>query len=73
MPGGKAVAVDLIKRARVPNWAAEDPTGGMGTWQGLARLLPILSGGDPGIEVSVGGRSGPGGARGRVRRVNVGR
>jgi len=30
MPGGKAVAVDLMKRARVPRRAAEDYTGASG-------------------------------------------
>ena len=27
MPGGKAIAVDLMKRARAPSRAAEDHTG----------------------------------------------
>jgi len=30
MPGGKAVAVDLMKRARPPNRAAKDQTGSSG-------------------------------------------
>ena len=30
MPGGKAVAVDLMKRARAPTRAAEDQTGASG-------------------------------------------
>jgi len=30
MPGGKAVAVDLMKRARAPNRAAEDQMGASG-------------------------------------------
>jgi len=31
MPGGKAVAVDLMKRARAPKRAAEDQTGASGS------------------------------------------
>jgi len=30
MPGGKAVAVDLMKRVRAPRRAAEDQTGASG-------------------------------------------
>ena len=31
MPGGKAVAVDLMNGVRAPKWAAEDQTGASGS------------------------------------------